>query len=269
MLKHPNLDPVALHLGPLKIHWYGLMYLVGFWGGWWLAVRRGRRPDVGFPQQAVSDLLFYCVLGVILGGRIGYTLFYNLHGFLAEPLSIFRIWEGGMSFHGGFLGVMAAIALYAHHSRRPFFEVTDFVCVVVPVGLFTGRIGNFINSELWGAPSSLPWAMVFPNDPDQLPRHPSMLYEAGLEGLLLFALLWWFGSRPRPRMAISGLFMLGYGLARVAVEFIRIPDPQIGYLAWGWVTMGQLLSLPMILFGLLLLGLAYGRPRSRSPRVGT
>lgn len=262
---HPNFDPVALQLGPIAVHWYGIMYLVGFAAGFRLAVRRGRQAHTPFSKDALWDLLFYCVLGVVLGGRIGYTLFYNLPAFLADPVEIFRIWQGGMSFHGGLIGVIVAMALYARSRGRHFFDVADFVAVVVPVGLFTGRIGNFINAELWGAPSRLPWAMVFPTDPERLPRHPTMLYEALLEGLVLFAILWWFGSRPRPRMAISGLFLALYASFRILVEFVRVPDAHIGYLAFGWVTMGQVLSLPMLLAGLTLLALAYRRPQYAVP----
>ena len=260
VLVHPNFDPVALDLGAVQIHWYGLMYLIGFYGCWYLAIRRGRSPHIGFSAGDVSDLLFFVALGVILGGRVGYTLFYNLPAFLRDPLEIVRIWNGGMSFHGGLLGVIAAVWLYARSRSLAFFKVMDFVAVVVPFGLFTGRIGNFINAELWGAPSSLPWAMVFPNDPERLPRHPSMLYEAFLEGLVMLAILWWFSSRPRPAGAVCALFLVLYGSFRSLVELVRVPDAHIGYLAGGWVTMGQLLSLPMLFTGALVLVLAYRRP---------
>lgn len=263
MLKHPGFDPVAVHLGPVKIHWYGLMYLLGFWAGWWLSVRRGRLAHLNFSPAQISDLLFYIVLGVILGGRVGYILFYDFPQFVDDPLRLFRIWQGGMSFHGGLIGVLVAMGLYARSRQRPYFEVADFVAPVVPVGLLTGRIGNFINAELWGAPSSLPWAMVFPTDPDALPRHPSMLYEAFLEGAVMLAVLLWFSARPRPRMAVSGLFLLLYGTFRWLVEFVRLPDAHIGYLAWGWLTMGQLLSLPMLAGGAVLMGLAYAKPPRR------
>ena len=267
MLVHPNFDPVALDLGPLQIHWYGLMYLVAFYGCWYLAVRRGRSPHLPFTSQAVSDLLFFVAMGVILGGRIGYTLFYNFGAFIDDPLEIFKIWNGGMSFHGGLLGVIAAVWLYARSRKLGFFSVMDFVAIVVPFGLLAGRIGNFINAELWGAPSSLPWAMLFANDPDQLPRHPSMLYEAFLEGAVMLALLWWFSSRPRPAMSISGLFLLLYGSFRTLVEFVRLPDAHIGYLAGGWLTMGMVLCVPMILTGLLLLVLAYCRTGTSTARA--
>lgn len=260
MLTHPNFDPVAFSVGPLSIHWYGLCYLVAFYGCWWIAVQRGKSEHMPFSSQAVSDLLFYVAVGVVVGGRLGYTLFYNLPGFLADPMELLRIWKGGMSFHGGLLGVIAAVWLFARTHKLTFFYVMDFTAVSVPFGLLMGRIGNFINAELWGGPSSLPWAMVFPTDPDRIPRHPSMLYEAFLEGLVLLALLWWFSSRPRPPMATCGLFMVAYALFRSLVEFVRVPDAHIGYLAWGWLTMGQLLCLPMLLVGLGLIAWAYRRP---------
>lgn len=260
MLVHPNFDPVALSLGPIQIHWYGLMYLIGFYGCWFLAVRRGRAAHLSFSATAVSDLLFFVAMGVILGGRIGYTLFYNLPVFLKDPVEIFRIWKGGMSFHGGLLGVVAAVALFARTRKIAFLQVMDLVAVVVPFGLLTGRIGNFINAELWGAPSTLPWAMVFPTDPLGVPRHPSMLYEAFLEGLVMLAILWWFSSRPRPNAAISGLFLVLYGLFRSLVELVRVPDAHIGYLSGGWLTMGILLSAPMWIGGLGLMIWAYRRP---------
>lgn len=265
MLTHPNFNPVALSLGPVQIHWYGLMYLIGFYGCWYLMIRRGKSAHLSLPAQAASDLLFFGALGVILGGRIGYTLLYNLSEFLADPIEIFRIWKGGMSFHGGLLGVIAAVWLFARRRQRSFFQVMDLVAVVTPFGLLTGRIGNFINAELWGAPSTLPWAMVFANDPERLPRHPSMLYEALLEGVVMLAILWWFSSRPRPKMAISGLFLVLYGSFRILVEFVRLPDVHIGYLAGGWVTMGMLLCLPMLLTGALLLVLAYRPSAAATP----
>lgn len=261
MLVHPNFDPVALDLGVVRIHWYGLMYLIGFYGCWYLAVRRGKSAHMPFSAQAVSDLLFFVAMGVILGGRIGYTLFYNFPKFVADPVEIFRIWNGGMSFHGGLLGVIAAVWLFARSRKLRFFYVMDFVALVVPFGLLTGRIGNFINAELWGAPSTLPWAMIFPTDPERLPRHPSMLYEAILEGAVMLAILWWYSSKPRPSMSICGLFLILYGTFRSLVELVRVPDAHIGYLAWDWLTMGQLLSLPMLLTGALLVTLAYRRPQ--------
>jgi phosphatidylglycerol:prolipoprotein diacylglycerol transferase len=249
MLVHPNFDPVALRLGPLAVHWYGLMYLVGFWGAWWLGTRRARMPHVNWPRERVGDLLFYVVLGVILGGRVGYTLFYNFDGFLQDPSVLVRIWEGGMSFHGGLAGVMIAMGVFAWRFHLSWFEVADFSAVLVPFGLFTGRIGNFINGELWGAPTNMPWGMVFPRaGPDA--RHPTMLYEAMLEGLAMLLILWIYGSKPRPRGAISGAFLLLYAFFRTCVEFVRVPDAQIGYLfGTTWITMGMMLCVPMWIAG--------------------
>ncbi|MFO1350762.1 MAG: prolipoprotein diacylglyceryl transferase [Gammaproteobacteria bacterium] len=260
MLTHPNFDPVAISLGPIKVRWYGLMYLLGFAAGWALGRYRANRLGSTWRGQQVDDLLFYLAFGVILGGRIGYVLFYNFNAFLHEPLMLFKIWEGGMSFHGGLLGVLTAMALYARQQGRTFFEVTDFIAPLVPPGLFFGRIGNFINGELWGRTTDLPWGMVFqtPGAGD-LPRHPSQLYEAGLEGVALFLILWLYSAKPRPTMAVSGLFLICYGLFRFAIEFVREPDAQIGYLAFGWLTMGQVLSLPMFIFGVVFMLLAYRR----------
>ena len=258
MLLYPDINPVAISAGPFQVHWYGLMYLVGFLGGWWLGRLRTRRPGTGWQAVEIGDLLFYVALGVVLGGRIGYTLVYNFHGFIADPLVLFRIWQGGMSFHGGLVGVLIAMWLYARRTGRTFFQVTDYIAPLVPVGLGAGRIGNFINGELWGRPTDLPWGMVFPFV-DAQPRHPSMLYEALLEGVVLFVILWVYSSRPRPTMAISGLFLLCYGVFRFLVEFVRQPDAQIGYLAFGWLTMGHLLSLPMIVLGAAFLVYAYRR----------
>lgn len=256
MIPYPEIDPVAVQIGPLAIHWYGLMYLLGFYGAWWIGTRRTRLAHVHWQRDDVGDLLFYIVMGVVLGGRIGYTLFYNLPGFLADPLMILRIWEGGMSFHGGLLGVVAAEFLFARKTGRHVFDVADFTAVLIPFGLLTGRIGNFINAELWGAPTDLPWGMVFPNAGPE-PRHPSMLYEALLEGAVLLAVLLLFARKPRPALAASGLFLLLYGIFRSLVELVRVPDAHIGYLAWGWVTMGQVLSLPMIAVGAGMLVWAY------------
>jgi len=244
----PEIDPIAIHLGPLKIHWYGLMYLVGFLGGWWVGVYRARRPGSGWNPAEVSDFLFYIALGVILGGRLGYVLFYNLAHYLKHPLDIFAVWTGGMSFHGGLLGVCLALWFYARKTKRPFLAVTDFLAPLAPIGLGPGRIGNFINQELWGKVTDLPWGMVFRTG-GPLPRHPSQLYEATLEGLVLFLILWFYSRSSRPVGAVSSLFLIFYGLFRFLIEFVREPDPQLGYLAFGWVTMGQILSLPMMLLG--------------------
>jgi phosphatidylglycerol:prolipoprotein diacylglycerol transferase len=258
MIAYPNFDPVAVRLGPVAIHWYGLMYLLGFGGCWWLGTVRARMPHVNWAKERVGDLLFYVALGVILGGRIGYTLFYNPAGFMRDPLVLLRIWEGGMSFHGGLLGVVVAMALFARNFQMKFWDVADFSSVIVPFGLLTGRLGNFINGELWGKPTDLPWGMVFPHAGPE-PRHPSMLYEAGLEGVAMLAVLWWFGRKPRPRMAISGLFAILYATFRCIVETVRLPDAHIGYLAFGWLTMGMVLSIPLFLLGVVLLTLAYRR----------
>lgn len=256
MLSYPTIDPVALQLGPLKIHWYGLMYLIGFAAAWWLATRRGKTADPVWDKDKISDLIFYGALGVVLGGRIGYTLFYSFGKFVSDPLIIFRIWEGGMSFHGGFLGVMLAMVFFARKYKVAYFDLMDFVAPVVPIGLGAVRIGNFINGELWGRVTDVPWAMVFPNG-GALPRHPSQLYEFMLEGVALFVIVWFYSSKPRPRMAVSGVFALGYGCFRFFVEFYRQPDAHIGYLAFDWFTMGQLLSTPMIAVGIGLIWWAY------------
>lgn len=258
---HPQFDPVALHIwGPVQVQWYGLMYLLGFVTGLYLGLRRARRdPWRGFTPDQVSDLLFYIVVGIILGGRVGYVLFYHLDLFLADPLYLIRIWEGGMSFHGGFLGVALAVTLFARKYQKPIFAVGDFVAPLVPPGIFFGRLGNFINGELWGRPTDVPWGMVFPQV-DSLTRHPSQLYQMAGEGLGLFLLLWWFSMKPRPRMAVVGLFMAGYGVFRTAAEFFRQPDAHLGFQALGFLTRGMILSIPMILIGAALLAYAYRKP---------
>jgi phosphatidylglycerol:prolipoprotein diacylglycerol transferase len=266
MLKYPEIDPVALSIGPLSVHWYGIMYLIGFAGAWWLAVSRAGKRHYPLNREQVDDLIFYGALGVVLGGRAGYVLFYNFDRFLAEPLWLFKVWEGGMSFHGGALGVMLAMSLYARRIKVPAGELLDFVVPLVPIGLGAGRIGNFIGQELWGRPSDVSWAMLFPNDPAQLARHPSQLYQAFLEGLLLFIILYWFSSRQRPTWAVGGLFVACYGAFRFLVEFFRQPDSHIGFDAFGWMTRGQLLSLPMILFGLWLIRWAYQQQDSSDHR---
>ena len=250
---HP--DPVALSLGPLHVRWYGLMYLLGFLAAWWLARRRAARPGSTWTPVEVDDLIFYCALGVILGGRLGWMLFYGTERILGDPLSVLRIWEGGMSFHGGLVGVLAALAVFASRRGKQLADVFDFTAPLPAIGFGAGRLGNFINGELWGKPTDVPWAVVV----DGVPLHASQLYEAFLEGLVLFAVLWWFTSKPRPRWAPSGLFLLCYGVFRFAVEFVRVPDANRGYLFLDWVTMGQILSFPMIVAGLWMLAVAYRR----------
>jgi phosphatidylglycerol:prolipoprotein diacylglycerol transferase len=261
MLIHPQFDPVALHLGPLAVRWYGLMYLVGF-GLIWLAARHRieRRPDGVFTRKEFDDVLFYGILGTIVGGRLGYVLFYKFGDYLAAPWKIFYVWEGGMSFHGGFLGVIIAMWLFARTHHKHWLAITDFIAPLVPLALGAGRIGNFINGELWGRPADVPWAMIFPLV-DRVPRHPSQLYEFGLEGVALFCILWWFSSRPRPLGAVSAAFLMGYGFFRFMAEYTREPDSFLGLLAMGF-SMGQWLSLPMIVAGAGLMAWAYRRPRS-------
>ena len=267
-----DFNPVAVALGPVQVHWYGLMYLLGFAGAWWLGSRRLASGRLPVTREAFGDLAFYVMLGVILGGRLGYVLFYNLREYLAHPLDILRVWDGGMSFHGGLLGVLLAGWIWTRRHHIHYFDTIDFVAPLVPIGLGFGRLGNFINGELWGAPTTRPWGMIFPSAPelidmtreqlhalhasgqlDRYARHPSQLYEFLLEGVVLFTVLWLYSRRPRPRYAVSGLFALLYGVFRFAVEFVRVPDAQLGYLAFGWLTMGQVLSLPLVVVGVLLL----------------
>ncbi|MCH8180827.1 MAG: prolipoprotein diacylglyceryl transferase [Proteobacteria bacterium] len=260
MLIHPQFDPIALAIGPLRVHWYGLTYLAAFTFFYLLASARVRRPwyaQHGWSRQSIEDLLFFGVLGVVLGGRLGYVLFYKPGHYLAHPAEIFAVWQGGMAFHGGLLGVIAAMALFAWQRKRPFFEVADLVAPCVPIGLAAGRIGNFINGELWGraADPSLPWAMVFPQSGSDLPRHPSQLYQFGLEGVLLFVLLWLYARRQRPQGAVAGAFLFGYGLFRFIAEYFREPDSFLGLLALN-MSMGQWLCVPMIVLGALIWGVA-------------
>ena len=255
MLMHPGWDPVAVRIGPLAVHWYGLMYLVGFALFVWLGRRRLQHEpyrSLGWQPRDVEDMLFWGVLGVILGGRLGYVLFYKPLDYLANPLQIFAVWQGGMSFHGGLLGVLIALALWARRRGRPWLQVMDFIAPCVPTGLAAGRIGNFINGELWGRVASpdLPWAMVFPGA-GPLPRHPSQLYQAALEGVLLFVLLWFYARQPRRLGEVSAAFLTGYGLLRFAAEYFREPDAHLGLLSLG-LSMGQWLSLPMVAAGVAL-----------------
>ena len=267
MLIHPQFDPIALQLGPLAIRWYGLMYLIGFGAFFFLGRMRARRDAWrGINEALIDDLLFFGVLGVILGGRLGYILFYKPIYYLSHPLEIFMVWQGGMAFHGGFLGVLIAMALVARKHQLSWLVVTDFIAPLVPLGLASGRLGNFINGELWGrvAPADLPWSMVFASG-GPLPRHPSQLYQFAMEGLLLFALLWFYSSRPRPIGAISGLFLAGYGVFRFVAEFFREPDDFLGLLAFS-LSMGQWLSLPMIVTGIAMLAWSYRRAQASRSR---
>ena len=228
MLAYPNIDPVALDLGVLQIHWYGLMYLVGIGGAWWLAARRLADFDPTWSKEKLSDLVFWVAMGVILGGRLGYVLFYDLPAYIADPALILQVWKGGMSFHGGLIGVLLATLWFGKRHKKSFFELMDFIAPLVPIGLGAGRIGNFINGELWGKVSDVPWAMVFPTG-GPLARHPSQLYQFALEGVALFIILWAYSRKPRPTMAVSGLFALCYGIFRFIVEFVRVPDACLLY----------------------------------------
>lgn len=258
MLHYPDINPVAIQLGPIGVHWYGLMYLLGFTLGWGLGVYRAKKSNGAWNADLITDLLFYVAIGVIVGGRVGYMVLYDLPGLIEHPLSLFTVWDGGMSFHGGFLGVLCAVGLFCRKKKKSFFTITDFIAPIVPVGLAAGRLGNFINGELWGRVTHVPWGMVFPTG-GPLPRHPSQLYEFMLEGVLLFLVLWIFSSKPRPKMAVSALFLIGYGCVRIFCEFFRVPDPQFGYLMWHWVTVGMLYSLPMVVLGVWLMWFAYRR----------
>lgn len=276
-----QIDPIAFSVGKVQVHWYGIMYMLGFAVAWVLGQRRvraGRLP--GVDEQAYSDLLFYSMLGVILGGRLGYVLFYDLQNYLQNPLLIFKIWQGGMSFHGGLLGVVAACFWWSRRHRLHLFDTVDFMAPLVPAGLGLGRLGNFINGELWGKYTEAGWGVIFPYaetgmsqmEPaalraqyasgalDALARHPTQLYQMVLEGVVLFAVVWWFSRKPRGRYAVSGMFALCYGLFRFLVEFVRLPDEQLGYLAFDWLTMGQVLSLPLVALGVVLLAISRKAP---------
>ena len=262
-----DINPIAITLGPVKIHWYGLMYLAALGAAWWLGQRRVATTRYGINGDQLSDLLFYGMLGVVLGGRLGYMLVYGWSELVANPANLLRVWEGGMSFHGGLVGVMAACWMWSRRLKRSTIDTLDLVAPLIPIGLGLGRLGNFVGGELWGRHTDANVGVIFPNAlPSNLSmddirvqaaqglldheaRHPSQLYQAGLEGILLFAVVWWYSSRPRPRYAVSGLFALVYGAQRFAVEFYREPDSHMGYIAFNWMTTGQLLSLPLIALG--------------------
>ena len=265
MLLHPEFDPIAIQLGPLAVRWYGLMYLLAFASFLLLGrLRIKSRPELGWSVKDLDDMLFYGVLGVVLGGRLGEVLFYQPGYYFSNPFEIIAVWKGGMSFHGGFLGVLAAMWLFARKTGKRWLNIMDFIAPLVPLGLGAGRLGNFINAELWGRPADVPWAMVFPNV-DALPRHPSQLYEFALEGLALFALLWLFSRKPRPMGAVSGLFLIGYGVFRFIGELFRNPDSGIFGLMTLGISMGQWLSLPMVLAGIVMMAWAYRKNGERKP----
>ena len=253
MILTHQIDPIAIALGPLEVHWYGLMYLIAFASAWWLGNIRARRQGSGWNEKQLSDLIFYSAIGVILGGRAGYVLFYHFDYFLSDPLWLFAVWEGGMSFHGGLLGVTAIIIWFARREQKSLLELGDFVAPLVPLGLAAGRIGNFIGGELWGRVTDQTWGVIFARAGDQLARHPSQLYQAVLEGFVLFAAVWVYSNKTRKPGSVAGLFLIGYGLARSSVEFFREPDAHLGLIGFNLLSMGQLLSLPMILVGLILM----------------
>ncbi|MDR2013624.1 MAG: prolipoprotein diacylglyceryl transferase [Rhodanobacter sp.] len=279
-----DINPIAFSLGPVQVHWYGIMYLLSFAVAWWLGQGRCKAGRLPVTSEQFSDLAFYVMLGVILGGRIGYMIFYDTATLIHEPLSLIRVWQGGMSFHGGLLGVLLAGLIWTWRNDVNFFDTVDFVAPLVPIGLGLGRLGNFIGGELWGRRTDLPWGMIFPRSLEWLDktrddlyrmyldgllnhevRHPSQVYEFALEGVVMFTVLWIYSRKPRPRYAVSGLFALLYGVFRFSVEFFREPDVQLGFLAFDWVTMGQILSLPLILVGVLLLGLSRSAPTLLPP----
>lgn len=281
MLQYPDLNPIAftipigpislgeMTIGPFNVHWYGVMYLMAFASAWLIAMYRAKSPSSPVDKTQVENLITYGAFGVILGGRFGYVMFYNFEEFLRDPLWLFRVWEGGMSFHGGLIGVIVAMLIYSYRINRSFVSVMDFVAPIVPLGLGFGRLGNFIGQELWGRVSDVPWAMVFPKamDPVGIARHPSQLYQAFLEGLVLFLIVFWFSAKPRPRGAVSGLFLIGYAIFRFSVEFVREPDQGIGFDFMGWMTRGQLLCVPMFLLGVGLLVYAFASTAKSAKHV--
>ena len=263
MLTYPPIDAIAVQIGPIKVHWYGIMYLFGFALAWWLAKLRAQKLNYHWHNEIISDLIFYCALGAIIGGHLGYILFYSPGELLSDPWFIFKIWHGGMSFHGGLFGVIISLIFFSHKIGYAFLEMLDFTAPLVPPGLALGRIGNFINSELLGRITTVPWGMVFPNG-GPLPRHPSQLYESFTEGVLLFIIIWLYAAKPRPTGTTSALFLLGYGIIRFVSEFFREPDSYLGFVALNWLTMGQLLSLPMITIGAYMLWFFAKKPRNNA-----
>ncbi|MGJ8525413.1 Phosphatidylglycerol--prolipoprotein diacylglyceryl transferase [Halomonadaceae bacterium LMG 33818] len=257
MLHYPHFDPVLVRIGPLAVHWYGIMYMIGFVGAWFLARHRAYR--IGLSRDDVGDMIFYGALGVVLGGRIGYVLFYGESFFDRNPLWVFKVWDGGMSFHGGLIGVLVAAYVFARRHKLQWVRLLDFIAPIVPIGLGAGRIGNFINQELPGRISHLPWAIDYPKYGPE-PRHPSAIYQFLTEGVLLFTILWIVSLKPRKRGLISGLFMLLYGCFRFFTEFFREPDPQLGFVAFGWMTMGQVLCIPMIIIGAAIIAWSRKQP---------
>lgn len=251
MLNFPQINPIAFSLGPVKVHWYGLMYLLAFSLAYLLAHLRRNRYKLPWSDLEISDLIFYCSLGIIIGGRVGYMIFYDFHNFIRAPWILFKLWDGGMSFHGGVIGVFLGALYFSKKFSKKLLAVGDFITPLVPLGLACGRIGNFINGELWGRPSSMPWAMIFPMS-DGNPRHPSQLYEFLLEGIILFFIMWWYSSKKRPLGRISALFLICYAICRIIAEFFRQPDLQLGFIFANWVTMGMILSLPMLIIGLII-----------------
>lgn len=275
-MNYPDIDPIAisigqfsvfgLELGPFNVHWYGIMYLCAFLSALLVGRYRASKSYTPVKTSQVEDLIFYGAMGVVLGGRFGYVFFYNFDQFLQTPLWLFKIWEGGMSFHGGLLGVIVAMVLYARKLNISFLSLMDFVAPLVPIGLGFGRLGNFIGGELWGRETTVAWAMRFPQDPDGLLRHPSQLYQAALEGAVLFAIIFWFSAKPRPKASVGALFLIVYGAQRFIIEFYREPDIHIG-LMFGWLSRGQLLSMPMIMAGIVVFALAYKYRTDTQPPI--